>query len=219
MWSMNLCSVISKVGLLLYSWNQLYYPEAAWWFGNPNQTEHVLTVAPADFERSCGGQLAWRKLGPCRWISPTSVLPWYLHISSVSWLWLGGCAWHPADVPGSPSCLLTSEDFVFRDFPANGQGNPLLSVWNISLRGSQCSSKKPKAGHFGLLSVYQEHWSSASTTSSFCLQWSCLKILPILQKIQFCEISVLNWIGPNISLTIQASPGLPGLCSFWWILP
>lgn len=103
----NSCSAISKAGLLLYSWSQLYHPEAAWWFGNPNQTEHVLTVAPADFESSCGGQLAWRKLGPCRWISPIWVPPWYLQVSSVSLLWLGACPWHPADVPGPLSSLLT----------------------------------------------------------------------------------------------------------------
>lgn len=103
--------------LLLYSWSQLYYPEAAWWFGNPNQTEHVLTVAPAELESSCGGQLAWRKLGPSRWVSPTSVPPQHLHISSVSWAlaWSlpmapSRCAWclalHPAPSRVWGFCLL-----------------------------------------------------------------------------------------------------------------
>lgn len=89
----------------------------------------------------------------------------------------------------------------------------------MSALGGVSVLAKLKAGHFGLLSACQEHWSLASTSSPSCLQWSCLRIRSILQKIQFSEIPVLNWIGPSIFLTIQASQGLPGLCPFQWILP
>lgn len=80
--------------------------------------------------------------------------------TSVLWvgLWLGACPWYSAGVLGAWLSILPPhmcEDFG--DFPACGQSLS-LACGMAALAGVGVLAKL-KAGHFGLLSVCQEHWS------------------------------------------------------------